>query len=359
MLATTDPFRLKRLFDLGNILFAEFGDLKQDARFLKAVRRNFLPLPFLEERPRLDTAIFPPLEVKPHPVLAGKRIGLVTSGGSGALVTLCGVKRALEEADVKVAAISVCSGSAIWGSMIAAGFSAQQMVDLCFGWKPADYLDLDWDKLLALPVSLGRGFAGFLRGAAIERTLDAAYGGVTLGRTSIPYYAIVLNIDTNRTEYFGPHNHPEVPLARMARVAIALPLFVQPVRFGDHLYVDGGVVNIFPVEPLLRYEQPFDHLLGVNVIMPPGFGGEDITGWLDLPHAIFRASSQLYHAQWLELARIELAKVKEKMLLLEPLPYSEIAGTKFYEAFIDNEKWPGHVLEAYRYTKERLANYRG
>ncbi|HEY3360153.1 MAG TPA: patatin-like phospholipase family protein [Polyangia bacterium] len=359
MLETTDPFKLKRLFDLGNILYQELGDLQQDARFLKIVRRTFLPIPFLERPRPLETDIFPPLKITPHPFLAGKRIGLVTSGGSGALVTLCGVKRALEEADVKVAAISVCSGSAIWGSMIAAGFTAQQMVDLCFGWQPKDILDPDWAALAKAPFNLGRGFVGLLKGDAIDATLDAAYGGLTLARTKIPYYAIVLNIDTNRVEYFGPHNHPQVPLSRMARVAMSLPLFVQPVRFDDHLYVDGGVVNVFPVEPLLRHEQPFDHFIGVNLIMPPGFGGEDITGWIDLPHSIFRASGQLYHAQWLELARIEHDKVRDRMLLLEPLPYSEIAGTKFYEVFIDNGRWASHVLKAYHYTRDQLAAYRG
>ena len=245
MLDELGPFALKEKFDILNMLREQVGDLRQDLRFLAAVRRAFLPLP--SDR-AVEPFRFPPLVVRPHPVLAGKRIGLVTSGGSGALVSLCGVKRAFEEAGIEPAAISVCSGSAIWGAMIAAGLSAEQMVSACFGWKPGDLLDLDVGGLLALLPRLGRGFAGLLRGEAIERTMERLYGGLTLADTKIPCYSNVYNLDTNELDYLGRHNHPELHLARLVRVAIALPLFVQPVELDGHLYADGGTVDIFPVD---------------------------------------------------------------------------------------------------------------
>lgn len=359
MLDWIDPFALKDKFDGVNVLRQELGDLRQDARFLDALRRALLPPPLGGRRVVHDTTLFPPLEVRPHPVLAGKRVGLVTSGGSGALVTLCGVKRALEEAAVDVAAISVCSGSAIWGSMIAAGLAAQEMVDLCLNWRPEEILDVDWAGIATFPLRLGRGFDGIARGLALERTLDRAYRGMTLGETKVPYYAIVLDIDRNELGYMGPHNRPDVRLATMARVAIALPLFVKPVEIGGTHYVDGGVVNIFPVAPLLELEKPLDYLIGVNVILPPGFRGEDISGWRGRPLSILEPSRQLYHAQWIALARQQLEAAGDRMLLLEPLPYTEIAGSKFFEIFIDNIRWPAHILTAYRYTRDRLASFEG
>lgn len=359
MLEKTDPFHLRRLLDAYNFLRQEVGDLRQDVRFLAALRRAVLTTGW--DKPRhLDRDIFPPFKPEPHPVLAGKRVGLVVSGGSGSLVTLCGIKRALEEAEVEVSALSVCSGGAIWGSMVAAGWTAQQMVDECLGWMPADLFDPDWKAIASFGPTLGRGFAGIARGRALERTLDRAFDGVTLAETPIPYSAIVLNIDHNRIDYFGPHNHPEVKLAKMVRVAIALPLFVRPVEFDGEHYVDGGVVNIFPVEPLLRQEEPFDHFIGVNTIMPPGFnGGEDITGWQERPMGILEVSRQLWHAQHIEAARLQLDKIRDRTLLLEPLPWDEISGTKFYEIFLDNARWPEHILEAYHHTKTQLRRYEG
>jgi len=284
----------------------------------------------------------------------------VASGGSGSLVALCGVKRALEEAGIELAAVSVCSGSAIWGSMIAAGFSAQQMVDESLRWMPRDVVDPDWPAIARFPWTLGTGFKGFIKGEALERTLDRAFGGMKLEDAAIPYYAIVLDIDANRIEYFGAHNQPDILLATMARMAISLPLFVHPVKFGEHYYVDGGVVNIFPVEPLLDLEEPFDLFIGVNTILPAGFaGGEDISGWTGRTLGILELSRQLWHAQHIELARQQLDLIRDRMLLLEPMPYTEIMGSKFYEIFLDNERWPDIILRAYRYTRERLRRYTG
>jgi predicted acylesterase/phospholipase RssA len=358
MLERIDPFRLKQLFDWGNLLVEELGDLGQDLRFLRALRRAFLPLPYVERQRPVDTAIFPPLQVRPHPRLAGKRVGLVASGGSGATVALCGVKRALEEADVQVAAISVCSGSAIWGALLAAGLSAQEMVDCSMRWRPVELVEVDLAALARIPFTAARGFLGIVSADGLERTLLRDTRGLTVGRAPIPAYAIVLNMDKNEVGYFGPHNQPEMPLARMARVAMALPLFVHPVRVGEHYYVDGGAADIFPITPLLRYERPFDHLIGMNVIMPAGFRGEDVSGWLDRPGAILRTSRQLYHLHWLELARRQLEQVGDRFTLLEPLPYSEIYGSKFFEVFVDNRAWPEIILKAYAHTRERLAALR-
>jgi NTE family protein len=349
-----DPFRLRKFFDLYNFVKQELGDPGEDLRILRNMRRALLTTPF--DGPRHDdTNIFPPLEKEPHPLLAGKRVGLVLSGGSGSLVTLCGVKRALEEAEIEVAAVSACSGGAIWGSMVAAGWSAQQMVDESLRWMPADVIDMDWAAIARAPWTLLRGFTGLVRGEAIERTLDRAFGGVTLGETPIPYYAIVLDIDNNKLDYFGPHTHPEVKLASMVRVAIALPLFVAPVRFGEHLYVDGGVVNIFPVDGLLEQEAPFDYFIGVNTIMPPRFeSGEDISGWETRPMGILEVSRQLWHTQHIELARQQLDKIRDRTLLLEPLPWDEIAGARFFDIIVDNANWPAHILTAYHDTKAKL-----
>lgn len=358
MLESIDPFALKSYFDMFNYLRQELGDVHQDVHFLNVLRRAIAPIPFIDKEPELETDIFPPLKVTPHPALAGKRVGLVTSGGSGALVTLCGVKRALEEAGIEIAAISVCSGSAIWGSMIAAGLSAQEMVDNCLKWR-MDYMrDLDWKTLRQSLLHMGRGFIALARGKMIEDTMRSVYQDMRLDQTKIPYYAILLNLDTNDIEYFGPNNQPDVPLARMVRVAVALPLFIKPVEFGGHQYVDGGSVNIFPVEPLLKYEAPFDHIIGVNVIMPSQFRGEDITGFLDQPLSLLKGAKQLHRSAWLELARKEVASAGDKLLLLEPLPYSEIVGSKFYEVFIDKSRWTEYILKAYYHTRDQLAAFR-
>jgi NTE family protein len=357
MLDVIDPFGLKEKFDYFNFWRDEAGVFTRDARLLRALRRALVPLPRLDGARELPTDIFPPLKVEPHPVLAGKRVALCGSGGSASLVTLCGIKRALEEAGIELCAVSLCSGSAIWGSLIAAGLDAQQMVDACFRWTAKDLVDIDWSAVADLVRKLGKGFVGLSRGEAIERAIEGAIGPMTMAQAPIPCWAIVLNIDTNELEFFGPDNQPDATLARVARTAVALPLFVQPVRFGKHHYVDGGAVNIFPLEPLLELDPPPDYIIGVNAIMPSQFAGENIEGFEQTHTAILRASRQLYHVQWLEMARRLVERAGDKLLLLEPLPYSEITGSKFFEIFLDNSSWPAHVRTAYLDTKRRLADF--
>ena len=54
---------------------------------------------------------------------------MIAGGGAGACVSLIGVRRAFEEAGIEPELIISCSGGTIWGSMWAAGMSAQEMAD--------------------------------------------------------------------------------------------------------------------------------------------------------------------------------------------------------------------------------------
>ena len=78
---------------------------------------------------------------------------------------------------------------------------------------------------------------------------------MTLGETPIPIYSEVYNIDLNRLETFGSKLTPDLTIAELVRIAIALPMLVESVRVEGHLYADGGVVDVFPAEPLLEHER--------------------------------------------------------------------------------------------------------
>ena len=54
---------------------------------------------------------------------------------------------------------------------------------------------------------------------------------------------------------------------------MALPLFVEAVRVEGDLYVDGGVVDAFPAEPMIA-DGKFDRVFGLNVMLPQGDAGQ-------------------------------------------------------------------------------------
>jgi NTE family protein len=351
-----DPFNVKRQLERLDSLRG-VASLATDASFMRTARRQLLPLPLIDRPQQIDTGVFDPLHHRPIKSLQGKRIGLVASGGSGAAVALVGVARAFEEAGIEVEAISACSGSAIWGAMWAAGLSAQEMADFSLSWQPQDYLDIQWTRLPRFALSALRGFTGLAKGEALEQLFDRRLWHMSAGETDIPLHTVVYNMDRGQVRWFGTDETPELTLGELVRIAVALPLFVEAVRVEGDLYVDGGVVDAFPAEPMIA-DGGFDHVFGLNVLLPPGLEGEDISGWEGRAGGVLDASRQLRLAQHTELARRSRRRLGERLTLIEPIPHDELHGFAFYDLFLDRRRWPDLMRRGYESTTEALAPFR-
>jgi len=336
----------------------EIGSLAADLGFLRRARRALLPLPLIDRPSRPDhDGIFPLFADRPVPALAGKRIALVASGGGGAAVSMVGVARAFEEAGLEPAEIVGCSGGAIWGAMWAAGMSSGEMAEFSLSWSPEDYLDIQWLRLPRFALSAMRGFTGLAKGEAIERLFDRRLVQMRCEETAIPITTIVYNMDLGTVEYFGSTRTPDVTIGHLVRVAIALPLFIESVRVGDHLYVDGGIIENWPAEPAIE-DESFDHVFGVNLMMPAGFEPKDISGWQDRTGGILEASRQLGQGYHLELARRARDRLGDRLTLIEPIDASETRGTSFYDLFIDRSHWPRLMRQGYEEASRVLDEFR-
>lgn len=358
---------LDRAFELNNLrlVFSAVGlagevveELREDSRFAGVVARALLLPSFARgRRGPPGCAVFAPFQRRGLPALAGKRIGILASGGAGATASLVGVQRAFEEAGVVPAAISACSGAALFGSLWASGLTAGEIVRFWLGLRDRDYLDPDWLSLARAVPACFRGWGGILRGDALQRSFHDRLGGLKLGQTPIPFSAVVWNIDKNRVEYIGTRQTPHVEVARAARVAVSIPLLVAPVEIDGHVYGDGGIVDIFPAGPLLDEDPPLDAVLGINCYYAEGFRGEDRTGFLEQTFSVVRASGQLRWASHLELARERVRALGTRLTLLHPVPYEETRGTRFFSQFIDRSSWPRAMKLGYRAARAALERW--
>jgi NTE family protein len=340
-----DVFRIRQYFNALTVARSLASGVADDAGFLFDARRALLPLPFEGRGPAPAAPCpFPPREVLPATALAARRVAVVATGGSGALASLVGVARAFEERGVTPSAISVCSGSALFGFPLGTGMPADEVASFVLGLRPRDYVDLDVRGLLALPLRAGRGFTGLLKGEAVEAAYRDLLGDLRLRELPIPVYAPLWDVDHNRIVHLGPDTHPDLPVARAVRMAIALPLFVAAVELDGCWWGDGGVVDIFPVRPLLERDRP-DAVVAVNGFYPPGFTGEDQTGWRERSMSILYAASQVRTCQQVQLARENLARLRERcdVRLVEPVPYQKVRGAGFYRQFLDTAEWPGFM----------------
>jgi NTE family protein len=339
-----DVFRLRQYFNAITRTREWVQGLQRDAGFLTDAARAALRLPSGGAMAR-NLEPFPPGEPYATSVMNGQRIALAATGGSGAMASLVGAARALEEAGLRPSVFSLCSGSALFGFPLAAGISAEKVAAFTLGLLPQDYVDLDWSRLLRLALTAGRGFAGIVGGDAIEDTYRRLVGDMTLGDMPIPAYAPIWNVEQNRVEFIGPRTYPELPVARAVHMAIALPLFIQPVELGGFHWCDGGIVDIFPVHPLLDIEQPCDVTLAINGFYPAGFRGEDATGWEYRRASILYIASQVRTCQQVELARENLARLRaaSKVLMIEPVSYETVRGVGFYRQLLSTQDWTGFM----------------
>jgi predicted acylesterase/phospholipase RssA len=304
---------------------------------LDGLRRQLLPLPLVDRPKPVDRAVFDPFAARPAAGLRGRRIGLVASGGSGAAVALVGVKRAFEEASVEVEAISACSASVLWSAMWAAGLTAQEMADFSLSWQPEDYLDIQWTGLPRFALSALRGFTGLPTGEALEQLFDRRLWHMAAGETDVALSTVVYEIERGAVRWFGTEETPDLTLGELVRIAAAPPRAAGAVRVEGSLYVDGGVVDAFPAEPLAGLDRVF-------AIAPVPSAAGDPT-----PESASRT----------ELARRSRERLGESLSLIEPIPPGELHGSSFYDLFLDRRRWPDLMRRGYSAAVAALAPFSG
>lgn len=351
-----DLFRIKQAFNVIVRARDLLDGVWRDIGFVDDVRRAAVPV--TTRRRRLVAQPFAGPPARGVPPLTG-RVAVVSTGGSGAMASLVGVARALEETGTQVSAWSLCSGGAIFGFPLAAGMPAADVAELTSSMEPRDYVDPSWTDLAKALLTGGRGWAGIIRGDKIEALFRREFGDRTLGELQTPAYAPIWNIETNTVAYLGPRTFPDVSIARAIRMAISLPLFVQPAVLDGRSWCDGGLVDILPVHPVLDIEPPMNAAVVVNGFYPSEFTGEDGSGWQDRRLSVVHVGSQVRTSQHVQLARENLARLRAALdvLLVEPVPYRKVRGTGFYQQWLDTSEWPQFMRAGREETLDALRRH--
>jgi NTE family protein len=324
-----------------------------DPSFLLRARRALFPIPGLDRQTVPTEDLFPPFEHRPIEQLDGQRIAMIAGGGAGACVSLIGVRRAFEEAGIEPELICACSGGTIWGSMWAAGLSAQEMADFSLSWRLEDYLDIQWHKVPRYALAALRNFTGLAKGEAIERTFNERFADLTAGELPIPLSSIVYDLDRGIVNYLGSDNQPDLPVGRLVRIAIALPVFIEAVDVDGHLYVDGGIIDLLPAQPIFA-DGGFDRVFAINFMLPPQLQPEDITGWQTQRMGVLRASRQAEQGFQLEFAHRMRDSLGDALTVIDASDHRLLRGPDFYDLFIDRSRWPDLIRGGYERTSRAL-----
>jgi NTE family protein len=185
------------------------------------------------------------------------KVGLALSSGGAKGLAHIGVIQVLEENGVPIHAIAGASMGAYVGAVWAYGHDGASME------KFAREIEGRWGFLHLLdPVLLPR--CGLLRGEKMGGRVKSAIGDAHFSALPRPLRIVATNLRTLERVVF---TEGEVALAVQASSAV--PGVCAPVRVGDELFFDGGVVDPLPVD--VAREMGVDCVIAVNVIPTPAW----------------------------------------------------------------------------------------
>lgn len=171
-------------------------------------------------------------------------IGLVLSGGGARGISHLGVLAALEEYDLRPTRISGTSAGAIIGALYAAGY------------QPAEILKVIIKTKLFRYFKPNTSFAGLLRMESTEKLYRQMIKVDSFESLHIPLTVSATDIERGETVYFS-----EGELIKPLQASSCLPVIFAPVLIESNYFIDGGILNNLPIEPL---EGKCDYIIGVH-----------------------------------------------------------------------------------------------
>lgn len=199
------------------------------------------------------------------------KIGIVLSGGGIRGITHLGVLKALSEAGITFDKISGTSA----GSMIGALFSE--------GHDPYDIFQAFLKVKLLRYFRPAFGLSGLITMEHIKNLFKIYIPHNSFEGLKIPLIVTATNFSKGRVEYFSSGKLIDPLLA-----SSTFPGVFAPVIMNKDMYVDGGVMNNFPVEPL---RNDCDFIIGSSCNHLP-----DVESIAGIKHYIARTTTLALHA---------------------------------------------------------------
>ena len=231
----------------------------------------------------LTTNVGVPQEApKPAPP-ARPKLGIVLEGGGALGLAHIGVLQWMEEHRIPVSYVAGTSMGGLVGGIYATGRSPAEVREITNG--------INWDEVLrgqtpfqdlsfrrkqdahevpnSLEFGLRKGLqfpGGFNTGQQVSLILDKValpYSEIkSFNDLPIPFACVATDLVSGK-----PHVFRSGPLSLALRSTMSLPGIFTPVRTGDHIYADGGLLNNIPID--VAKEMGADIVIGIHLETEP------------------------------------------------------------------------------------------
>ncbi len=171
--------------------------------------------------------------------------GLALSGGGARGAIHLGVLQSIEDRGIEIEAVSGTSIGAIIGVLY------------CAGKKPAEIKEMFNTKTFRKVFRLSWSKKGLLKMDSLIKLLESLTNVRGFDELDKKFYCCVSNLNKGDYEIINSGD-----LFRSVAASASIPLLFEPVILNGEYYIDGGLFNNLPVEPLVN--EGYD-LIGVHV----------------------------------------------------------------------------------------------
>ena len=193
---------------------------------------------------------------------------IVFAGGGARIFSHFGFIKALEEKNLMKNIVNF-AGTSI-GSLTAfcliLGYTVEQMVNIFTRIDLLKTIDINADSIFNYFTNLGLDNGErYVRviNILIKKKIDRV--GITFKElyelTGKKLAVCVTNISKMRWEIFDIDNEPDMEIALAIRMSCCYPYFLTPIEHKDNLYIDGGVLNNYPVN---YFNSDIDRTIGIS-----------------------------------------------------------------------------------------------
>lgn len=281
--------------------------------------------------------------------LIGQGVGLVLGGGGARGFAHIGVLRALREAGIPITIV----GGASSGALVAAQYAMGWDIDTIF--ERNRQLIVTEKNLIDYTIPI----VSLLSARKFTHLIDAMFGDRQIEDLWLEYFCVSSNLTRAELEV-----HRRGHLARYVRASCSIPGVVPPLLNHGDLLVDGGVLNMLPVD-VMNGMCDGGPVIAVDVsgqfdLSKPYHFGESVSG-LELivsrinPFA--RTKLRAPNLVSIMLRTAELSSVREQgvqarradLFLNPPVAQFGVLDLKCLDTFVD---------VGYRYASEKIAEWK-
>ncbi len=231
----------------------------------------------------LSTVVCNPQVVTKPAATGHPKLGIVLEGGGALGLAHIGVLQWMEENRIPVSYVAGTSMGGLVGGIYATGRTPAEVKEITDG--------INWDEVLrgqtpfqdlsfrrkqdahevpnSLEFGLRKGLqfpGGFNSGQQVTLILDRVslpYSELTsFNDLPIPFACVATDLVSGK-----PHVFHNGPLSLALRSTMSLPGLFSPVRTGDHVYADGGLLNNIPID--VAKEMGADIVIGIHLETQP------------------------------------------------------------------------------------------